>query len=210
MPDLLPSTSARLLSRTARAQREGRLPSVVAGVAREGALAWSAGRGAVDDANNDVQYRLGSITKTVTAVAVLRLREAGRLDLDDAVEQHLPGTPFGSRTVGQLLAHVGGVRAESPTNWWERSPGLPFDELAARTSASDVPHPAGRRFHYSNLGYGVLGELLARLHGRPWPDVVRDEVLLPLGMTRTTPRPDGRAAQGWAVHPWADVLLPEP
>lgn len=210
MQELLPSTSARLLARTARAQREGRLPSVVAGVVRDGALTWSCSRGAVEEPHDDVQYRIGSITKTVTAVAVLQLREAGRLDLDDPVERHLPGTPFGTRTVGQLLAHVGGVRAESPTDWWERTPGVPFDELVERSSAADVPHAAGRRFHYSNLGYGVLGELVARLHGRSWSDVVRDDVLLPLGMTRSTPRPDGRAAQGWAVHPWADVLLPEP
>jgi len=51
---------------------------------------------------------------------------------------------------------------------------------------------------------------VARLRGRSWADVVRDEVLLPLGMRRTTTRPDGRAACGWAVHPWADVLQPEP
>jgi hypothetical protein len=82
--------------------------------------------------------------------------------------------------------------------------------MSSQLTADDVPHAAGRRFHYSNLGYGTLGELVARLRGRPWTDVVRDEVLLPLGMTRTTPRPDGRAAKGWAVHPWADVLLPEP
>ena len=207
---MLDSTAVRLLARTARAQREGRLPSLVAGVVRDGQLAWSAGRGAVDEPHDDVQYRLGSITKTVTAVAVLRLREEGLLALDDPLEEHVPGTPFGRRTVAQLLAHVAGVRAESPTDWWERTPGLEFDALVARTSPDDLPHDAGRRFHYSNLGYGVLGELVARRRGRPWQDVVRDEVLLPLGMARTTVRPDGRAAQGYAVHPWADVLLPEP
>jgi CubicO group peptidase (beta-lactamase class C family) len=210
MPELLPSTAARLLARTARAQRDGRLPSLVAGVVRDGELAWSAGRGAVDEPHTDVQYRLGSISKTVTAVAVLRLRGEGLVRLDDPLEDHVPGTPFGRRTVGQLLAHVGGVRAESPTGWWERTPGLPFDELVARATEDDAVLPAGRRFHYSNLGYGLLGELVARLRGRSWAQVVRDEVLLPLGMTRTTTRPDGRAAQGWAVHPWADVLLPEP
>jgi CubicO group peptidase (beta-lactamase class C family) len=210
VPDLLPSTAVRLLARTARAQREGRLPSLVAGVVRDGALAWSAGRGAVEEPHDDVQYRLGSITKTVTAVAVLRLREQGALRLGDPLEAHVGGTPFGSRTVAQLLAHVGGLRAETPTQWWERTPGVPFDQLAGLISDADLLHDAGRRFHYSNLGYALLGELVARLRGRPWADVVRDEVLLPLGMTRTTPRPSGRAAQGWAVHPEADVLLPEP
>jgi CubicO group peptidase (beta-lactamase class C family) len=210
MTELLPTTDRQLLARTARAQRDGRLPSLLAGVVREGGLVWSAARGSVEEPHHDVQYRLGSITKTVTAVGVMRLRDEGLLALGDPLEEHLPGTPFGARTVGQLLAHVGGVRAESPGPWWERTPGADWPGLAGALRDSDAPHPPGRRFHYSNLGYGVLGELLARLRGRPWADVVRDEVLLPLGMTRTTCRPDGRAAQGWAVHPWADVVQREP
>ena len=127
MTALLPGTAARLLPLVARVQREGRAPSLVAGVVRDGGLAWSCGRGAVPGGaeHHDVQYRLGSITKPLTAVAVLRLRDEGLLDLDDALEDHLPGTPFGRRTVGQLLAHVGGVGAESPGSWWERTPGGP-------------------------------------------------------------------------------------
>lgn len=208
MADLLPSTARSLLARTARAQRESRVPSLLTGVVRGGGLVWSCSRGAVEEPHADVQYRLGSITKTVTAVAVLRLRDEGLLGLDDPVERHVAGVPGGDRTVGQLLAHTAGLRSESPGLWWERVPGGPFAELGM--TADDVKHAAGRRFHYSNLGYGVLGEVVARLRRRPWEEVVRDEVLLPLGMSRTTPRPAGRAAQGFAVHPWADVLMPEP
>ena len=210
MSSLLDGTARSLLARTARAQRSSRVPSVVAGVVRGGELAWSAGRGAVAEPHTDVQYRLGSISKTVTAVAVLRLRDEGLLRLDDPLDDHVPGTPFGTRTVGQLLSHTAGLRAESPGAWWERVPGSPWPGLAEQLVDDDLPHGAGRRFHYSNLGYGVLGELVARRRGRSWAEVVRDEVLLPLGMRRTTPRPDGRAAQGWAVHPWADLLQPEP
>lgn len=210
MTSLLPSTERRLLACVAGAQRSSRLPSLLCGVVRGGTLVWSAARGAVQEPHDDVQYRLGSITKPITAIAVLRLRDEGLLSLDDALEQHLPGTPFGDRTVGQLLAHGAGLRSESPGLWWERAEGLPWESLSSSLGPSDVPHAAGRRFHYSNLGYGVLGELVARLRGRSWAEVVRDEVLLPLGMTRTTPRPSGRAATGYAVHPWADVLLPEP
>ncbi|MBK5307438.1 MAG: beta-lactamase family protein [Frankiaceae bacterium] len=196
----------------ARLQTDGRLPSLVAGITRGPELAWSCGRGDVDGAtpDDDVQYRIGSITKTVTAIAVMRLRDEGVLSLDDPVERHVPGTPYGDRTVGQLLGHSGGLSAESPTQWWERSEGLSWAELIARLSDEDVKHPAGRRFHYSNLGYAVLGEVLSRSRHKPWADVLRDEVLLPLGMTRTTTRPSGRAAQGYAVHPWADVVLREP
>ncbi|WP_336030799.1 serine hydrolase domain-containing protein [Geodermatophilus sp. FMUSA9-8] len=209
MPEpVLPATARTLLARTARAQRDGRAPSLVAGVVRDGGLAWSAGRGDVAEPHSDVQYRLGSISKTVTAVAVMRLRDEGRLGLDDPLEDHVPGTPFGDRSVGQLLSHLAGASAESPGGWWERVPGGSLEELGL--DGGDVVLGEARRFHYSNLGFGLLGELVARARGRSWDDVVAGEVLAPLGMTRTTPRPSGRAAQGWAVHPWADVALPEP
>jgi CubicO group peptidase (beta-lactamase class C family) len=209
MPEpVLPSTARTLLARVARTQREGRAPSLVAGVVRDGGLAWSAGRGEVAEPHTDVQYRLGSISKTVTAVLVMRLRDEGRLALDDPLEKHLPGTPFGDRTVGQLLSHLAGASAESPGGWWERVPGGSLDDLGL--GDDDVVLGAARRFHYSNLGFGLLGELAARMRGTSWDDAVRAEVLEPLGMTRTTPRPDGPAARGSAVHPWADVVLPEP
>jgi CubicO group peptidase (beta-lactamase class C family) len=205
---VLPSTARRLLARTARAQRDGRAPSLVAGVVRDGGLVWSAGRGAVPEPHTDVQYRLGSISKTVTAIVVMRLRDEGRLRLDDPLEQHLPGTPLGDRTIGQLLAHLAGASAESPGDWWERTPGGTLADL--QLEEDDVVLGAARRFHYSTLGFGLLGELAARARGASWDDVVQREVLAPLGMDRTTPRPVPPAAAGTAVHPWADLVLPEP
>jgi CubicO group peptidase (beta-lactamase class C family) len=205
---VLPTTARLLLARVARAQRDGRAPSLVAGVVRDGGLAWSAGRGDVPEPHTDVQYRLGSISKTVTAVVVMRLRDEGRLGLDDPLERHVPGTPFGDRTVGQLLSHLAGASAESPGGWWERTPGGALEDL--ELDGDDVVLGSARRFHYSNLGFGLLGELVARLRGVPWEDAVTAEVLAPLGMARTTPRPVAPAAEGHAVHPWADVVLPEP
>jgi CubicO group peptidase (beta-lactamase class C family) len=205
---VLPSTERLLLARVARAQRDGRCPSLVAGVVRNATLEWHAGRGAVSEPADDVQYRLGSISKTVCAITVLRLRDEGLLDLSDPLDKHLPGTPLGDRSLTQLLSHTGGVTSESPGRWWERTPGGTLDELPL--SDADRVLPAGRRFHYSNLGFGLLGELVARIRGRSWDEVARDEVLRPLGMTRTGPRPTGRAAQGYAVHPWSDEVLAEP
>jgi CubicO group peptidase (beta-lactamase class C family) len=189
-------------------QREGRAPSLAAGVVRDGGLAWSTGRGAVPEPHTDVQYRLGSISKTVTAIAVMRLRDEGLLHLDDALDRHLPGTPFGHRTIGQLLSHLAGGAAESPGGWWERTPGGSLADLTL--TPDSVVLGAARRFHYSNLGFGLLGELVARARGASWDDVVTAEVLAPLGMGRTTPRPSAPAAEGFAVHPWADVVLAEP
>ena len=83
--------------------------------------------------------------------------------------------------------------------------------MAATTSApTGQRFRAGRRFHYSNVGYAALGRLLEVHHGKGWFEVVHGELLEPLGMLRTTTRPTGSAAHGLAVHPFADVLLPEP
>lgn len=209
-----PSTASRLDAALARAQRDGRVPSLVAGVVRGGSLVWSGAAGSVDGRpggerpDADTQYRMGSITKTFVAVCVLRLRDAGRLELTDRLGDHVPGSPLDDVTVEQLLTHAGGVQAETDGPWWERTPGGDWDALVG--AAVGQRFRAGRRFHYSNVGYGALGRLLEEHHGRGWYDVVRTELLEPLGMHRTTPRPDGRAAPGLAVHPFADVLLPEP
>ena len=211
---LEPATTRRLDHLLATAQREGRLPSIAAGLVRGGELVWNGAVGTVDGraagraADADTQYRMGSITKTFVAVAVLRLRDAGRLDLTDRFGAHVPGTPLDDVSVEQLLTHAGGVQAETPGPWWERTPGVGWDALMAAPVGRRFR--SGRRFHYSNVGYAALGRLLEVHHGTGWFDVVRDELLEPLGMSRTTTRPAGSAAQGLAVHPFADVLLPEP
>ena len=209
---MLPETERHLLARTARLQRDGRLPSLVAGVVHDDGLAWWSGRGRVDGAapTADTQYRIGSITKTFTAVLVLRLRDEGRLDLADRVDTHVPDAPFGDRTVGQLLAHVGGLPAELAGEWWERSPGADWPSLVDRVGGAQPPFAPGRVFHYSNVGYGVLGRLAEVLRGKPWADCIRTEICEPLEMRRTTVDPVAPAAAGLAVHPWADLVHDEP
>ncbi|SEK65310.1 serine hydrolase domain-containing protein [Nonomuraea pusilla] len=206
------TTARALLRRLAVEQAENRVPSVTAAIVRDGRLAWFGGRGRVDGAppTAATQYRLGSITKSIVATVVMRLRDEGALRLADTLDAHLPGTPFGHVTVAQLLSHTSGMTAEPPTEWWERTPGLKTGELLDRVGPGELKHRPGRRFHYSNLGYGLLGELVARLRGRPWLEAVEEEVLRPLGMNATTARPRPPHATGYAVHPWADVVLPEP
>ena len=210
--ELLPGTRRALLHRIAVAQAEGRTPSLVAAVVRDGRAVWHGARTSVDGHGPDenVQYRVGSITKTFTAVLVLRLRDEGVLDLGDPLEKHVPGTGAGEATIAELLAHTSGVAAESPAPWWERTPGSLRPELADVLGEQIFLHPAGRRFHYSNPGYTLLGALVEKLRGAPWEDVLRREVLEPLGLDRTSGRPQAPHAGGWAVHPWADAMLPEP
>lgn len=210
-PTLLPLTTRRLDRSAAVRQATGRIPSLVTGVVRDGCLVWSSARGtfAPDVDPLDVQYRIGSITKTFIAVVVMRLRDGGRLRLTDAVGDHVPGTPFASVTIAHLLTHTAGLSAELPGSWWERSPGPDREGLHEAMRTGTVLDRAGRHVHYSNLGFAVLGQVVERLTDRSWAEVVHDEILAPLGMDRTSALPLAPFATGYAVHPHADVLLPE-
>ncbi|WP_026240179.1 serine hydrolase domain-containing protein [Parafrankia discariae] len=226
--ELLAGTRRALLHRLAVGQAEGRTPSLVGAVVRGGRLVWSAGRSMIDghSPDADVQYRIGSITKTFVAVQVLRLRDEGRLDLADPLDRHLPGVGpdtdidtdtgagagagVGALTIAQLLGHTSGLAAEPPGPWWERTPGTLRPLLDDVLHEPAVRHPAGRRFHYSNPGFALLGALVSRLRGQPWGDVLHQELLVPLGLTRTTLLPRAPHAGGFGVHPWADAMVPEP
>src|SRR6476620_9465354 len=176
-----PATARHLHHLLATEQRRGRLPSVAAGIVRDGALAWSAGIGTLDGkaggevADTDTQYRMGSITKTFVAVAVMQLRDAGRLDLLDRFEDHVPGSRLGGAPIAQLLSHGAGVQAETNGPWWERTPGGDWESLAGPVAGQRFR--AGRRFHYTNVGFAALGQLVARARGEDWFDVVRHDLL---------------------------------
>lgn len=207
------STAQHLHTQLATAQRDQRIPSVAGALVRSGEPMWTdligtlTGRSSEPAPTADTQYRIGSITKTFVAVAVMRLRDSGRVDLDDRFDDHVPGTRIGRATIAQLLCHGAGIQAETNGPWWERTPGGDWDQLV---EGIDVRFRGGRRHHYSNVGYAALGELLARCHGRAWHEVVAEEILAPLELRRTTLRPLADHAPGLAVHPYADLLHPEP
>lgn len=210
--ELSPTTARALQHRLAVAQRDGRVPSTVAAIARRDEPVWAGGAGSVEGGEPvaDVQYRIGSITKTMVAVLVLRLVERGTVGLGDRLGDHLPDAPAPDSTVHQLLSHTAGLASETPPPWWERTSGEHRPDLRDVLPADPLRHEPGRVFHYSNPGFGLLGALVGHVAGRPWFDVLADDVLGPLGMTRTTYGEVAPHARGWAVHPFADVLLPEP
>ncbi|GIH05775.1 serine hydrolase [Rhizocola hellebori] len=202
---LLATTDRLLLHRLAQAQSEGRAPAMAAAVVREGEVAW---RHAIET-TTDTQFRIGSLTKTFVAVLIMRLRDEGLLDLADLLDKHLPGTKAGAMSIAQLLSHTSGLASETPGPWWERTPGELRPELADILGEAPVKHPAGRRHHYSNPGFALLGAVVERLRGVPWGQALQREILDPLGMRRTSLLPQEPHARGFAVHPWADVLQPE-
>lgn len=197
-----------------RAERDGTaMASVAAAVVRDGELRWSGAVGAVDGrdgapATTTTQYRIGSITKTFVAVEVMRLRDEGRLDLADRIDRHLPEVPFGHVTIAQLLTHTSGLQAETNGPWWERTPGADWDRLVG--SGLALIHTPGTRFHYSNVGFAVLGRLVSVLRDTTWFDAIRAGILEPLGMHGVAERPQDGAAVGLSHHPVDDRLLVEP
>jgi CubicO group peptidase (beta-lactamase class C family) len=189
----------------ADARRRSTLPGIVAGVFSRAGVAWTDHVGAPG-----AQHRVGSITKTFTAVAVLQLRDDGALDLDDAVAVHVPDAPYPDATLRDLLAHRSGLTAEPTGPWWERSPGAPWSELADANRSAPRVLPPHSRHHYSNLGYALLGEVVARHRAMPWYDAVRVGLLEPLGLRQTTYLPLAGAAQGTSRDPRSGEFVEEP
>src|SRR5690606_23812981 len=135
------------------------------------------------DPGPDVQYRIGSITKTLTAIAVMQCRDEGLVELDAPAATVLgDGVPFAGTPIRRLLTHRGGLPAEPEGPWWERHDGGDFADLTQRLGKQEPVLPAGQRLHYSNLAYALLGELVGRLRGVSWWEVVQDRILRPLGM----------------------------
>ncbi|GAA1534836.1 serine hydrolase domain-containing protein [Nocardioides humi] len=191
-------------------QGAGRLPSVSAAVARDGEPVWSGCVSVLPGITADSAYRIGSITKTLTAVLVLQLRDEGRLGLDDPIGRFVPDTGYRSVTLRELLAHTGGLQSEPAGPWWERVDGGSFAALTAANDGSGRVAAAGEYYHYSNLGFALLGEVVARLRGASWWEVVQQRLLAPLGMTRTSYRPPEDHAPGRSVDHFAHTLSAEP
>ncbi|MCX6399810.1 MAG: serine hydrolase [Propionibacteriales bacterium] len=191
-------------------QGAGRLPSISAAVARGGEPVWSGCVSVVEGVTSASAYRIGSITKTMTAVLVLQLRDEGLLSLDDAIGSVLPETGYAEATVRELLSHTSGMQSEPVGPWWERSVGGDTATLLAANDGAGRVAPAGDYYHYSNLGFALLGEAVARLRGAGWWEIVGERLLAPLGMTATSYHPARDHAPGLSVDHFAHTLTAEP
>src|SRR5262249_27103487 len=157
----------------------------------------------------DTLFGLASLSKPITAVAILKLVDQGKLGLDDhafEVLDHIkamPGTKVDPRlakiTVRQLLNHSGGWNHQAsgdPVNWTtqmhlKRGDRAPINaaELIAFTMSVPLDFEPGTDSKYSNFGYIVLGEVVAKVSGQPYEKYVREQVLAPVGIARTSLHP---------------------
>jgi D-alanyl-D-alanine carboxypeptidase len=172
-------------------------PGLSIGIAHDRELVWARGFGLADVAERrpagpDTVYRIGSITKTFTATALLLLRDEGRLRLDDPVRRHLPWleyeNPFPDGpeiTVWNLLTHTSGLPRESAFPYWTDRRFPSREQMRQALVRQEGLFEPGSGYQYSNLGLAMAGEVVAAASGESWADFVRGRILEPLGMTRT-------------------------
>jgi CubicO group peptidase (beta-lactamase class C family) len=174
--------------------------SIAAGVIVGTDLVWSHGIGLKDrerelDADAETLYRIGSISKSITAATMMALAQRGVLALDDPVVKHLPefaglgaGVPEARTiTLRQLASHTAGLvrepaledAAEGPLAQWE-------EKVLASIPKTTLRGKPGAEYSYSNIGYGILGLAISRAAHEPFMDLVRKLVFEPAGMTSST------------------------
>lgn len=195
-PDV--AAARRLFSAWMEAQIAYRgLPGVAVGVVHDQQLVWSSGFGFADIAAQrpmtaDTRFRIASNSKLFAAIAIMQLREAGKLRLDDPVVQHLPwfkvkpaGPDDGPITIEQLLSHSSGLQREAGDHW--SSYNFPTEaELKALMPDRQAAYPPQTRFKYSNLGFAVAGLVVERISGQRWADYVAKNITGPLQMAATS------------------------
>lgn len=194
-----------------RVQAEARIPALSVALHRADRPLWSFVAGSTGlPAGADSQFRIGSVTKTFTAVLVMQCRDDGLLDLDDPIGRHLDLPAHGELTVRRLLSHTAGLQREPYGDVWDTLRVPDVDQLVADLVRAERVLPPGRRYHYSNLGMALLGLVVARLRGGTWAEVLADRILTPLGLTSTSVTPGPAAATGYLVDAYSDHARPEP
>jgi len=188
----------------------GGQPAISYGIVRDGVLVHAAGFGARalgaggQAPDERTVFRIASMSKSFTASAVMLLRDAGALALDDPASAYVPelagwanGAPAaGPLTIRHLLTMTAGFPTDDP--WGDRQQGLPIEDFRALLGGGVRFNWApGTRFEYSNLGYAILGLVVTAASGLPYDEFIRTRLLAPLGMTGT----------GFAAHEFAAADL---
>jgi CubicO group peptidase (beta-lactamase class C family) len=205
-----------------RYQEEAHVPGLTWGVVIDGRLAYVNHSGVQDltakrPVRPDTLFRIASMSKAFTALAILKLRDEGKLSLDALAENYIPEmrnwrypTADSPRIrVRDLLSHTGGLVTDDP--WGDRQQPLPEADFT-RMIAQGVPftRAAGTAMEYSNYGYALLGRIITNVSGRNYSDYIQREIMRPLGMSSTgyevRDAPQQRRAIGyrWENDVWTE------
>jgi len=183
-----------LLGAWIEAQVAYRWPGLSIAVVHDQAIVWSRGFGWADvdrktPVTPDTRYRVASITKTFTATAIMQLRDAGKVRLDDRVQDYLPWfTPPTAHedappiTLRHILTHTTGLAREAPFPYWTELNFPTIEEIRAAVKTQSAVLGTEDRWKYSNLAFVIAGEVVAAVTGMAWAAYVRSHILEPLGM----------------------------
>jgi CubicO group peptidase (beta-lactamase class C family) len=200
-----------------RYQEAAHVPGLAYGIVKDGKLIRVGAMGVQDleakrPVDADTRFRIASMSKAFTALAILKLRDEGKLSLDALAETYVPElkgwkypTDDAPRIrVRDLLSHTAGFVTDDP--WGDRQQVLPeaaFTEML-RSGLTFTRAPA-IAFEYSNLGFALLGRIVTNVSGRPYKDYIEQTIMRPLGMTATgydyTEAPAGKRALGYRWEP---------
>jgi CubicO group peptidase (beta-lactamase class C family) len=216
-----PPTTAQALDLARRwmdAQRAyDEIPGMSAAVVHDQKVLWSGGSGLADPSANrpataDTLYSICSISKLFTSIAVMQLRDQGKLSLEDPIAKHLPWFTMkpaeGGRdaTIVGALTHSAGLPRESDYPYWTGEFEFPTREkIVERIAAQEPLYPADHYYQYSNLGLTLAGEVVAARSGKAYDAYVREHILAPLQLTATYPEmpvdeKGKRLAQGFSAR----------
>ncbi len=191
-----------------------RIPGLSVGIVHNGTLVYQKGFGYADlekkiPATANTSYRIASISKTFTAVAIMQLVEKGKIRLDDTVQHYLPWFRAKSKdgdaaniTIRQLLSHTAGVFRDGVTPHWVTDHFPDAAALRRSVSRKTVVYENLTRFKYSNFGLAVLGQVIQKASGVSYNTYVTNNIIKRLGMERTAPdytkKVDAWLAQGYS------------
>jgi len=176
-------------------------PGVSIGIIYDQDLIWAKGYGYSDlekkiPATPSTAYRIASITKLFTATAILQLRDAGKLQLDDPAAKHLDWFHLDDTfehspviTIRHLLTHTSGLPRELNALYWDDMNFPEHEEFVKMFQEASTILPRETELKYSNVAFNVLGQVVASVSGKPYPDYVKEFILKPLGMTGTQVMP---------------------
>jgi D-alanyl-D-alanine carboxypeptidase len=186
-------------------------PGLSIGILHDQQLIWSRGFGHAnlerrEPAAPDTLYRIASITKLFTSTAIMQLRDAGKLRLDDPLTQHVPWFKIGQDypeapaiTIQHLLTHTAGLPRELGFPYWTDNNFPTADDARRRLPEQRAALPTETSWKYSNLGLALAGEVVAAAAGQPFEEYVSERILKPLGMSRTFVKTPARSERGLAT-----------
>ncbi|HXI12197.1 MAG TPA: serine hydrolase [Thermoanaerobaculia bacterium] len=173
------------------------IPGVSASIVHDQKVIWSGGSGLADPATNraadaNTLYSICSVSKLFTSLAVMQLRDEGKLNLDDPVSKHLKWFQMKAADEGRdatlrgILTHSAGIPRESDYPYWTGDFEFPTrEQIVARVASQQPLYPSQRYFQYSNLGITLAGEVVSAVSGKPYEQYIRERILQPVGLSST-------------------------